>query len=565
LVNYLTPLYREQAGRIKAELEAHARTIRVRRSATTRALWYKKIQLYTVYPDGIRLDPARSPLGNLLLHLPLVRKLHCNALHILPFCDSPQVDKGFDVRDHYRVRPDLGTLEELQELIAAADQAGIKVFMDLIVNHVSDQHDWFKRAQEGDPRYQDYFITTRRRPEFLRRSNQADRVVAIYNVANKKLPVEIVFPEFAGAFPHWREGPDGLWYYHTYYPQEVDLNWMNPEVFLQFGRILMFWASQGFHFRLDAIPYIGKAAYKVTDDDNSATHLIAAALRCISDRVHLYSANLVESFETLPTIIDYFGTTRHEAAQLSYNFHLCTSTWLSLCTGNADFIWHTQEHEKLIPAHAQWLNFLRNHDELSLAHLVPSLARTVRSAVLRGGRDFRHGHGIAGRTAALLGGDPRRLRMAHVLLASLPGGLMVMYGDEIGAGNVAWEKLSESERQDPRNINRGTFTAADYRTGAAAELVDFFKELLGLRERLADAFTTWPERIGQRKSVYAARYRRGGGWIQAFVNLSGRRAVLAEELGTAEILMSVNEARQEKGRIYLGPYGCIWLQRVSAN
>ncbi len=559
LYNYLKPLYHDKTQHIIAELEAAAETLTVRRSRLNHENWYRQMRLYAIYPDGVLYDRAQSPLQNLKRHLPVVRRLHCNALHILPFFESPMVDKGYDISDFLKVRGTLGSLDDLIDLRQSAEEAGINLFMDLVVNHVSDQHEWFKKAQAGDARYREFFIHSRDKPAFLRKLNKKNRVVALYQVGAEQVEVAIAFPEFTGELPHWRLGADGYWYYHTYYPQEIDLNWLNPEVFIQFGKIIMFWAGQGFHFRLDAILFVGKAAYKTTDRDNSNTHRIAAALRCISERIHIFSANIVETYESLPAVIGYFGTEADEVAQLSYNFHLCTKIWISLCKENVNFIWYVLNAERGIPSHAQWLNFLRNHDELSLAYLTAGLTHDMHRHLLAHGRNFNEGHGICGRTFALLGRDPRRFSMAMFLLASFPGSLMVLYGDEIAVGNAPVAAIPEPARQDLRNINRGVLTGADYATPLAAASLAFVAALLGARRDLAARFEAWPERLGDRKEVFAAACRSGAGTLLVFINLSGRRQILLGHFQGLEPAFTVNGTCLRGNKLILGPYAGVWL------
>jgi maltose alpha-D-glucosyltransferase/alpha-amylase len=485
--------------------------------------------------------------------------MHCNALHILPFFESPIVDKGYDVSDFFKLREGLGSTAELQDLRDAAQASGIRLFMDLVVNHVSEQHEWFKQAQAGNEHFRSYFITSWEKPQFLRKVNKKSRVVAVYRVGGEEVEVNIAFPEFTWEIPHWRQGSDGCWYYHTYYPQEVDLNWMNPEVFIQFGKIILHWANLGFHFRLDAILFIGRGAYKRPDRDNANPRRIAAALRCISERIHITSASIVETYETLPAIMEYFGTETDPVAQLAYNFHLCTKIWISLCKANVNFIWYVLNAEQGIPSHAQWLNFLRNHDELSLAHLTAGLTHDMYRCVGRHGRDFNEGHGICGRTYALLGCHPARYRMAYTLLASFPGSLLIMYGDEIGRCNTPVEELPETDRRDLRNINRGVLEGQDYATAKAESLLAFFSRLLEARRELAPYLEAWPERLGQRKDAFSAIYRSPAGTLVVHINLSPKRFATLGSFKGMRPAFTVNQVRLRGNALVLGPYAGIWL------
>lgn len=292
--------------------------------------WYKFVEIYCVYPDSIQYNKGLSPLKNLTLHFKKIKALGCNAVHILPFLESPMVDKGFDISDYYTIRKNLGTEDDLFSLIEEAKKLKLRLFMDFVLNHVSDQHEWFQKAIKGEEKFRNYFIHTAEKPKFIRKYTKDSTVWAEYEVEGELKSVSIAFPEQAGPIPHWREEKDGYWYYHTYYPQQLDLNWLNPEVFIEIAKILIHWAELGFNFRLDAVPFVGKSAYKKTDTLNQKVHNIISALKYLSEQVNVESCFLVETYEQLDAVIKYFGSSDTIQSNLSYNFHLCTSMWLGL-------------------------------------------------------------------------------------------------------------------------------------------------------------------------------------------------------------------------------------------
>lgn len=154
----------------------------------------------------------------------------------------------------------MGNIDEIRKFTKKANNLKIKVFMDLVLNHVSDQYEWFKKAEEGDEKYQNYFSITRIKPKYLKTIHKNSTVWAVYELENDKIvETNIAFPESCGPLPHWIEGKSGkIWYYHTYYPEQSDVNWLNPEVFLEFVKIITFWIKLDFNFRLDVIPFVGK-------------------------------------------------------------------------------------------------------------------------------------------------------------------------------------------------------------------------------------------------------------------------------------------------------------------
>ena len=157
LRDYLEPLYGHHAGQLCAAILSHARAFPRNECPYPNTLWHKFLNLYAIYPDAIE-NGDDVPLARLIPHLAHIENLGCNAVHILPFFGYPLVDAGFDVSDHMRVRDDLGTIEDVKNLAHEAQKHGIRLFMDLVSNHVSEEHEWFKKAQSGDEKYRRYFI-----------------------------------------------------------------------------------------------------------------------------------------------------------------------------------------------------------------------------------------------------------------------------------------------------------------------------------------------------------------------------------------------------------------------
>jgi maltose alpha-D-glucosyltransferase/alpha-amylase len=559
---YLKPLYKKDASRIIRELDLYKKTLTIITQKSEDPLWYKSLDLYVVYPDGIIHNKKLPKLQNLITHMLHIKTLGCNAFHILPFLESPMVDRGFDISNYYKVREDLGTIEDIQNILKEAEKANIRVFMDLVFNHVSDKHEWFQKAQTGDKKFRNFFITAEKKPAFLGITNKGNAVWAKYLVHGKVIEVNIAFPEFAGAIPHWRLGEDGIWYYHTYYPQELDLNWFNPDVFIAVAKVMMYWGSMGFNFRLDAIPFIGKSAYKTDDPiESENTFLLIAALKNISENVNPESAFLVETYESFEKVLDYFGTANRIQANLAYNFHLCTSTWISLVTQDAKYIWENLEREKNIPKHADWINFLRNHDELSLAYLDDNLTEKINNELLPHGEPFREEYGIAGRTFPLVGYKYKRFLMAYFLLASFPGGIAIPYGDEIAYGNVPLYKMPEKERLDPRNINRGAITTKDFQKQRSKKISSKISSMLEHRKQLKDYLHVWPIKITTFHDVFGAVYKLGTSELFVYINLSNTKKIISKKLNGFQEIAGVNAHKVNGTTITLGPYAGVWIQK----
>jgi len=563
LKQYVRPLYRHNTDQLCREIITYAKDFPRNENPYPNLLWYKFLNLYVIYPDAIENGNA-VPLCRLIPHLAHIKRLGCNALHILPFLASPLVDAGFDVSDYFKVREDLGTMEDMKNVVHEAQRLGIRLIMDLVSNHVSDQHEWFQKAQAGDEKYRRYFLVQKEKPRFVGKFHKNSAVWARYIVNGKEVDVNIAFPEMAGEIPHWREGKDGYWYYHTYYPQQLDLNWRNPDVFLEFARIIIFWTSLGFNFRLDAIPFVGKGAYKPTDEDNAFTHQLTAAFRYVAEAINPECVFIVEAFEEMSVLARYFGDTHFKRTHLAYNFHLCAYLWVALVERDASFVWQKLDEVNAIPVHAEWINFLRNHDELSLAYLQDPLLSDVKNALMKYGEPFREGYGISGRTYSFLGRDDKRFFNAYFLVASLPGGVLIPYGDEIGKTNIALNKLPEPLRKDTRNINRGKLTAEELESAKAKRIKEMLSKFIRKRQVLRDYLNVWPARLASPPGVFAAIYRFGISELLVFVNITDQpqSVKLNMRLNQDYVeVLSFHEFEYGEDEVILSPYAGVWLQK----
>lgn len=553
-------LYPHHADQIVQELKDYLQSFDVERNPYPNHSWYKYVNLYVMYPDTFRNHNA-SPIRNLIPHLRRIKRLGCNAVHVLPFLKSPMVDKGFDVSDYYEVREKLGTIEDVKLFIEEARKLGLRVFMDLIFNHVSEEHEWFKRAEAGDGHYRNYFIHQKKKPNFKRKIHKDSAVWAEYVVNGRKKLINVAFPEYSGEIPHWRQGKDGYWYYHTYYPQQLDVNWKNPYVFIEYAKILIYWTSLGFNSRLDAIPFVGKSAYKEADNNTPFTKNLLTLLGSLAELINPENVFIVETYEKEDTIIDYFGDSNTRQAKLAYNFHLCTYLWVSLVTKDTSYVWDKLETLAYIPAHAEWVNFLRNHDELSLAYLEGDLLKEVSEVLMHRGRVFREGYGISGRTYSLLKRNEKRFLNAYLLAASMPGGMQILYGDEIGKTNIPFHKLSKAEKHDSRNINRGNLTKKEYNSAKAKRIFKRIREFIKIREVLREYLNIWPIKLAAPRQVFAAIYQTGSSQLIILINLSRKSQEIVISTLDYTPVLKLHNVKIEDNRVILGSYAGLWLQK----
>jgi maltose alpha-D-glucosyltransferase/alpha-amylase len=563
LESLLTPVYGEKdAHWLAEEIIELSHSYHKVESTSDNPYWYKYLNLYTIYPDALH-SRSVSPLTRLNEHIEWISDLGCNCLHILPFLESPMIDKGFDVSNFYKVRKGLGSILDLRDILSSADELGMRVFMDLVSNHVSDQHEWFLKAQQGDQFYRDFFLYSEDKPILVQKYHKGTEVRAKYLVGEEEKELFIVFPEQVGEIPHWRQGTDGYWYYHTFYPQQLDLNWLNPHVFLEFSKILMHWASFGFHFRLDAIRHIGLPAYKDAEGENTAAHHIVTALANISELINPECTFIVESYEKMKEIIKYFGSSNKSEAHIAYNFHLSTHIWISLLKRDASYVWRKINEGMMVPKHAEWVNFLRNHDELSLDHISTELSEEMKEKLIPNGVPFREGHGVSGRTFSFLGNSEKRFLMAYFLLASLPGGLGVIYGDEVGKANVPMKKLSKQEQLDSRNVNRGRLSRKLMESGKAKRVYKTMCSIMTERNLLREYMNVMPTELEMKNpdpKVFTAVYTLGISKLYVFVNLSGKPKEVPVRIYGGRTVLKINECKAYKSKVKLGRYGCMWIQ-----
>lgn len=379
-------------------------------------LWYKNAILYAVDVESF-CDANGDGVGDLpglIGRLPYLADLGVTCLWVLPFYPTPDRDNGYDVKDYYGVDPRLGSLDDLVALVQGAGEFGMRVVVDLVANHTSDAHPWFRAArQDKGSRFRDYYIWTGAPPP------------TPPGMGN-------IFPGEAATV--WTYDPIAhAYYHHRFYDFEPSLNIANPEVRAEIERITDFWLSFGIAgFRVDAASHIGEdkgvASAKVGDAHAVLRSLYRAIARRRADAVLLAEADVPAK-----EAVKYFGG--GEEFQLLLNFLLDNYLMLALAREQAWPLYHILEQTTAIPRAACWANFLRNLDELDLERLTEAERQEVYE-VFAPSPDMRiFGRGIRRRIAPMLRGDRRWMELAYSLLFSLPGAPLLVYGDELGMGD----------------------------------------------------------------------------------------------------------------------------------
>ena len=423
--------------------------------------------------------------------LDYLKDLGVTTIYVLPFADSPMNDSGFDVKDPKNVRADLGGMPEFKEFAHAARKKGFKLKADLILNHFSDQHEWFQQALKGDLEKLHYFIVREDMPEYKQYKDPKYGYMVEYKEKDGTITKRrLIFPEINDN--HYRKvtiNNKDYYVYHTFYPFQPDVNWENPEVLYYMLDTISFWANLGIDiFRMDAIPYYIKEE-GTTAENLPKTHeiiqLISSFLQTIAPR----SVIQAEACQQPKKILPYFGTekkvehvinnkpkeiTRTNEVQIAYHFPYMPAIWASLISADNSYFWKAYKQTPKIPDSAAWGIFLRVHDELTLEMVNEKTRELIYEGLVPKGAEFRKGYGVSGRLANFLDNNPERIGMAFSILLSMPGVPIIYYGDEIGVQNnfynakksakirEAKEKQKNQENKvkmlsyfDSRDINRG--------------------------------------------------------------------------------------------------------------
>jgi maltose alpha-D-glucosyltransferase/alpha-amylase len=376
--------------------------------------WYREAVIYCCDVETFQ-DSNGDGIGDfpgLISRLDYLARLGVTCLWLNPVHPTPNRDDGYDVADYYAVDPRLGTLGDFAELLHEAGNRGIRVIIDLVVNHTSDQHPWFQSAR-SDPEspYRDWYVWSETQPE--------DRHEGM------------VFPgEQKETWTYDRTAK--AWYYHRFYNFMPDLNSANPEVQAEIKRIAAFWIQLGVAgFRMDAAPFVIEATPNSGKDFELLTDLRSHLQWRRGDAVILAEANVGPG--ELP---EYFGDSGGSANRLHmlFDFSLNARMMLALAREDAEPVIDALRDTPGLPAAAQWATFLRNHDEVDLSKLTSEQRNDVFARFGPEENMQLYGRGIRRRLAPMLGGDRRRLELAYALQFALRGTPVIRYGEELGMG-----------------------------------------------------------------------------------------------------------------------------------
>jgi trehalose synthase len=536
----------------------------------TSDVWWKNAVIYCLDVETF-LDSDGDGCGDLpglCERVDYLTGLGIDCLWLMPFMPSCQRDDGYDITDFYGVDPRLGTHGDLLDVVRTARESGMRVIADLVVNHTSDQHPWFRDARRGpESRFHDFYVWRDEKPE--------------------EKPGDVVFPDQEDS--NWAlDEQAGRWYMHRFYSHQPDLNVANSEVRDEIAQVSAFWLEQGLSgFRVDAVPFLIEPSGAPEEAAADPHELLRDLRRFIGRRngeaVLLGEVNLEPEEQR-----KFFGDEDGDELQLVFSFTVNQAMFLSLAREDATPLARALAALPPIPEDCQWANFVRNHDELTLDKLSDEERQEVFDAFGPEKELQLYGRGIRRRLPTMLDGDERRVRMMYSLAFSLPGTPVLFYGEEIGmAENLAIEgRYSVRAPMQWSAEPQAGFTTAEKAARPVVEDGPFgYRDVNVTRQRRdPDSLLNWMERLIRRRrecpelgwgewalldagdtAVFAQRSDWEGSTVVAVHNLAGREARARLELGEEGQLVDLfhDEEQELDGgavAVELPPYGAHWFR-----
>ena len=380
----------------------------------TEGLWYQHAIIYQVHVRAF-FDSNADGIGDfagLAQKLDYLQHLGVTAIWLMPFFPSPLRDDGYDIADYRSVHRSYGTLDDFRTFLNAAHERGIRIIVEFVLNHTSDQHEWFKesRSSRDNPRRNWYVWSDTDTP-------YRDTRIIFLDTENS----------------NWAWDPvSKAYYWHRFFSHQPDLNYDNPAVREEMWRVMKFWLDIGVDgFRLDAVPYLVER--EGTNCENlPETHEVIRELRARLDAEYPGRMLLAEANQWPADLRPYFG--EGDEFHMAFHFPLMPRMFMGLKLEDRKPIVEILQQTPVIPSGCQWCLFLRNHDELTL-EMVTDIERDYMYDAYARDKTMRLNLGIRRRLAPLLDNDRKRIELMNGMLMSLPGTPIIYYGDEIGMGD----------------------------------------------------------------------------------------------------------------------------------
>lgn len=526
-------------------------------------LWYKNAIFYEIYVrafyDGN--SDGHGDIKGLIQKLDYLQELGITCLWLLPICPSPLKDDGYDISNHYGVHPDYGTLDDFKELLDSAHARGLRVIMDLVLNHTSDQHPWF-RAARANPNsiFRNYYVWS--------------------ESSLKYRDARIIFTDTEKSNWAWDEASK-QYYWHRFFSSQPDLNYENPLVQEEILKIISFWLDLGVDgFRADAVPYLFER--EGTSCENlPETHAFLRKIRRFINKNYPGRILMAEANQWPEDVLPYFGKGNDEF-HMGFNFPIMPRIFMSIRKADRTQLVWIMGHTPILRESNQWVMFLRNHDELTLEMVTEDERQWMWENYAPEPR-MRLNLGIRRRLAPLLDNDRRQIELANSLLFTLPGSPIIYYGDEIGMG----DNLDLPDRNGVRtpmqwdNSSNAGFSAgapfSEFVKGALGyqhiniasqvndpdSLLHSIKRMIAIRKKHAafgSSSLEWIETGNSAVAVYIRQYNHDSMLILNNLSSSIETVKLPAQFQKTYLDLFAGHTHTLTEKFELKPYSYLWLQ-----
>ena len=486
------------------------------------SLWYKDAVIYQLHVRTF-CDSNADGIGDfvgLTQRLDYLQELGTTAIWLLPFYPSPLRDDGYDIADYTTVHPSYGTLEDFKTFLTAAHNRGIRVIIEMVMNHTSDQHPWFQEARSSrDNPKRDWYVWS--------------------DTDTKYQGVRIIFLDTE--MSNWTWDPvSKSYYWHRFFSHQPDLNFDNPAVFEATWEVMKFWLDMGVDgFRLDAVPYLVER--EGTSCENlPETHAVIKEIRKRLDASYPGKMLLAEANQWPADVRAYFGD--GDEFHAAFHFPLMPRMFMAVKLEDRKPIIEILDQTPAIPENCQWCIFLRNHDELTL-EMVTNVERDYMYDEYATDKTMRINLGIRRRLAPMMENDRRRIELLNGLLMSMPGTPIIYYGDEIGMGDNIYLGDRNGVRT-PMQWNGGTnagFSFADperlYSPLISNSVYGYQMVNVDSQKRSNHSLLSWMKALIRTRNSYRV-FSRG---TMEFLRPSNHRVLAyVRELGNEKILVVNN-------------------------
>jgi maltose alpha-D-glucosyltransferase/alpha-amylase len=532
-------------------------------SASVPDEWYRNSIVYNLDVDIFK-DSDGDGIGDfkgLVQKLSYLDSLGVEVIWLSPFQPTPDRDDGYDVSDYYSIDSRLGTMADFDGFITEAKKHHIRIIMDMVLNHTSIEHPWYKKARaDSSTKYRSRYVWSKTRP--------------------RDFDEGMVFEGFQSETWSYDEVAS-RYYFHRFYDFQPDLNYQNKEVQQEAIKILWFWSAKGIKgFRLDAVPFIidvpESGASKPAKMFGVLDSIVRGAKSIDNQTLLLGEAN-VEPKEN----IAYFGE-KGDRLQMMFNFYVNQYLFYAMATGKTGTLIKALNETRQKPPSAQWAYFLRNHDEVDLGRLSKAQRNKVYEKFGPEANMQLYNRGIRRRLAPMLH-HPEQIKMAYSILYSLPGTPVIRSGEEIGMGDdltlaerlsvrtpMQWNNTENAGFSTAKKTFRPVISMGEYayqKINVASQLSDkqsllnFIKSLISVRKSLPElGVSDWQVLDLEDDAVLAIAYKTPAGKIIIVHNFSDKAAEITLPLTGKQKVLVGRWHTGANGRLKMEPYGRLWLK-----